>query len=178
MKVILFDTNPQVVAAWKLAFAGFSEVEIVQKDVRSVECDAVVSPANSFGIMTGGIDLVYREMFGRQVEDAAIERAVQHDGCAMPVGKAAVIVTNHERIPYMVMAPTMPNHRTPVPFTDNAYRAFRAALIAARYYRPKGQALIQTLACPGLCTASGGMYPTVAAFQMARAYKEEVDGRF
>lgn len=175
MKVILFDTNPRMVEAWKVAFTGVevfsvnNSLRIGNVDVRKLtDVDAVVSPANSFGIMTGGIDLVYKEMFGDSIEHAACAIASARENCQVPVGKAALLKTNHSGIPFMIMAPTMPNHRTPVPFTNHAYLAFRAALTVAMDHSHN----IKTLACPGLCTASGGMYPMVAAQQMRRAYEE------
>jgi O-acetyl-ADP-ribose deacetylase (regulator of RNase III) len=40
-------------------------VTVHQVSILDVACDAVVSPANSFGFMDGGIDAVYLSLFGK-----------------------------------------------------------------------------------------------------------------
>jgi hypothetical protein len=51
-----FDSN--IVAAWRSAFIDVPDTLIVDGDILADPCDAVVSPANSFGVMDGGIDRV------------------------------------------------------------------------------------------------------------------------
>ena len=67
----LRDTNSMVVAAWSHHFSDTDRVFVSQGDIRDLpdgHVDAVVSPANSFGFMTGGIDAVYKGWLGEQVE--------------------------------------------------------------------------------------------------------------
>ena len=56
-KIVLIDRNPKLVEAWQQAFAVFPEVETLTGDYFQLPADALVSPANSFGIMDGGLDL-------------------------------------------------------------------------------------------------------------------------
>src|SRR5204862_2581392 len=106
-------------------------------DFFAAAADAMVSPANSFGIMDGGLDLAIRGAIGgdiqRRVQAVIIER---HHG-ELPVGAAEVVETENERWPFLVIAPTM---RVPEPVSNtlNAYLAFRAALLAVRRFNLQG----------------------------------------
>lgn len=64
MKVLLRDLNEAVVEAWRAVFGDDPDVEVSHADIFGARADAIVSPANSFGFMNGGIDLVYSEFFG------------------------------------------------------------------------------------------------------------------
>ena len=65
------------------------------------------------------------------------------------IGKAMVLETQDELIPYLIAAPTM---RVPMSFniatSINAYLAMKATLIAA-----KNHSNIEDLAIPGFCSA-------------------------
>jgi len=56
MEYILFDINPAMIQAWEEFFGDIKNVQILKKDISKISCDALVSPANSFGFMDGGID--------------------------------------------------------------------------------------------------------------------------
>jgi hypothetical protein len=59
MKIVLAATEHRLADAWEAAFAGVADVSVHRGSVFDVACDAVVSPANSFGIMDSGIDALY-----------------------------------------------------------------------------------------------------------------------
>jgi hypothetical protein len=59
LTIHLRDINAALVAAWERAFADAPDVIVTRGDLLEHAADAVVSPANSFGYMDGGIDLVY-----------------------------------------------------------------------------------------------------------------------
>jgi O-acetyl-ADP-ribose deacetylase (regulator of RNase III) len=167
MKLHLRDRNAAVVDAWRRQFSGLDNVEVTQGDIFDVNADAVVSPANSFGFMDGGIDLVYSKRFGWDLQKRlqALLRA-EHAG-ELPVGQAVLVETYSSEVPWLISAPTM---RVPMDIsgTANAFLALRAALLAAR--RHAGEPRIQTILCPGLGTAIGRMPPERAARQMAHAW--------
>lgn len=165
MKLHLRDKNPAVVDAWREVFASFPDVTISEGDILELEGDAIVSPANSFGWMDGGIDLAYRDRFGPYIE-RVVQTGIQtaFDG-ELPVGQAFSVGTDDPRIPVLIVAPTM---RVPgsVTGTVNAYLAMRAALLIAR------ERLWETrLLCPGLCTLTGQMPPMQSAIQMRWAWR-------
>jgi len=55
--------------AWSQAFGKFPNVEVVEGDFFSQDADAMVSPANSFGIMDGGLDLAIRDALGPTIQN-------------------------------------------------------------------------------------------------------------
>jgi O-acetyl-ADP-ribose deacetylase (regulator of RNase III) len=129
----------------------------------------MVSPANSFGIMDGGLDLAIRDQLGAGIQ-GAVQRAILdlHHG-EIPVGSAEVVETAHARWPFLIVAPTM---RVPegIGHTVNAYIAFRAVLLAiVRHNRANAAAPIQSVVVPGLGTGVGGMDPRRCAAQMRLA---------
>lgn len=69
IKIHLRDKNKNIVDAWKKHLYRYDNFEISCGNIFDVEADAIVSPANSFGIMSGGIDYYYKEFFGQNVED-------------------------------------------------------------------------------------------------------------
>src|SRR5690242_9267078 len=107
------------------------EVEISQGDIFDVKATAIVSPANSFGYMTGGIDLVYRDKFGQKVEALVQKNIELHFYGELPIGSALSVPMRGQNYKYLISAPTM---RVPmnVDNTLNAYLAFRAALLVAK----------------------------------------------
>jgi O-acetyl-ADP-ribose deacetylase (regulator of RNase III) len=173
----LRDRNEQLVAAWRECFAGCDDVEISHGEIFGAHADAIVSPANSFGYMDGGIDLAYVRRFGWELQDRLqCKLRDEHDG-ELPVGQAAIIETLDACIPFMISAPTM---RIPadVSGTLNAYLAFRAALCAVKLHNASSPPIpISSVLCPGMATAIGNMPPQIAAGQMHAAYLLIVKGR-
>ncbi len=56
-RVLLVDRQGALARAWREAFDEIDEVEVLEDDYFTHPADAMVSPANSFGIMDGGLDL-------------------------------------------------------------------------------------------------------------------------
>lgn len=63
-QILLVDSNDALVAVWKHAFADCEKVSVHQADYFAYPADAMVSPANSFGIMYGGLDHAIRNELG------------------------------------------------------------------------------------------------------------------
>ena len=170
-KVYLIDSNRNLCSKWEEVFADYQEVEVLNGDYFQKEADAIVSPANSFGIMDGGLDLVIRDELGSQVESDTQKIILDKYHGEMPVGSAEIIKTNSSRYKHMVCAPTM---RIPekVAYTLNAYQAFRAVLIAINSFNKSNiKQPIKSLICSGLGTGAGGMSAIRCAGQMRAAYK-------
>ena len=89
----LRDIDPDVVNAWRKYFRGVTNVSISLGDIFEGSADAIVSPANSFGYMDGGIDLVYLHRFGWELQTRLqTHLRDEHDG-ELPVGQATIIET-------------------------------------------------------------------------------------
>lgn len=168
--------------AWLREFSAIPDVEITCGDIFTtrtgtipplspidVKADAIISPANSFGFMDGGIDAVYMYMFGPGLQTRLQSAIAELYGGELPIGNALVIPTLHKDIPYCISAPTM---RIPmeVSSTVNAYLAFRAALRAVLAHNDAGLPPIRNVLCPGLGTAVGRMPVGRCARQMRVAY--------
>lgn len=171
----LRDKEEKMVVAWEKAFDSIDEVRISQGNILDTKADAIISPANSFGFMDGGIDLAYSQFFGWQLQERLQALIVKEYDGELPVGQALIIATNSDFIPYLISAPTM---RLPMDVSDtvNAYLAFRASAIAIKCFNQANASLIKTVLCPGLCTATGRMPYSRAAKQMAIAYRNSVLG--
>jgi O-acetyl-ADP-ribose deacetylase (regulator of RNase III) len=134
-----------------------------------VKADAIVSPANSFGFMDGGIDALYTYQFGSGLQ-ARLQAVIAAEfGGELPVGEVVVVPTGNVDIPWCISAPTMRVPRD-VAATVNAYLAFRAALRAVLAHNARGDRRIGTILCPGLATAVGKMPVARCARQMRVAW--------
>jgi O-acetyl-ADP-ribose deacetylase (regulator of RNase III) len=171
-EILLVDKWRPLCDAWRQAFAPHENVTVLEGDFFAREADAMVSPANSFGIMDGGLDVAIRNALGGQIESAVQHVILERYHGEMHVGAAEVIETAHPRWPHLVVAPTM---RVPesVANTLNAYVAFRAVLLAVREYnRRAGSTPIDTLLVPGLGTGIGAMDARRCAAQMRMAFDQ------
>jgi O-acetyl-ADP-ribose deacetylase (regulator of RNase III) len=173
MKIYLRDRNPELVEHWNYYFQVVDDVYVSCGDIFApgeyMNVDAIVSPANSFGFMDGGIDFVYSSVLGWGMsEDLRRKINTVYDG-ELLVGQATTIDIRDSnpdtKIRYLISAPTM---RVPmrVANTVNAFLAFRAALKAAKEH-PE----INSFVCPGLGTAVGEMPYKRCAAQMFEAYQ-------
>ena len=170
-KLYLIDSKTELCDKWRQVFSSYPEVEVFTGDYFQQSADAIVSPANSFGIMDGGLDLAIRNELGFQIETDTQEVILNKYHGEMPIGSAEIINTNHDNWSYMIAAPTM---RIPenVSFTLNAYIAFRAILIAINSFNEsKPNKAIKSLVCAGLGTGIGSMEAVKCAAQMRAAYK-------
>jgi O-acetyl-ADP-ribose deacetylase (regulator of RNase III) len=166
VRLCLVDRLEPLVDAWRNEFAAYPDVHIEHADILSVAHTALVSPANSYGYMNGGIDLAYRHFFGVQIEQAVQSKIKEVAGSYLPVGQAILVETGHERIPYLISAPTM---FIPEPIdVESCERAMVAALKVARANPDR----CSTVYCPGMGTGVGRVPPREAAAAMARAYVE------
>jgi O-acetyl-ADP-ribose deacetylase (regulator of RNase III) len=173
MKLYLRDINHQMAEAWGLFFANEPDVEISHGDIFDQPADAIVSPANSFGFMDGGIDLVYSDRFGWELQNDLQDLIRNEHHGELPVGQAVIVpIKGDETYRWLVIAPTM---RVPmnVSGTVNAYLAFRATLRAVLdHNRNAGaQDQIRSILCPGLGTAIGRMPAAVCSQQMFLAWR-------
>lgn len=170
-KIFLIDRSADLVGRWQEQFADCPAVESVVGDYFQRPADAIVSPANSFGIMDGGLDLAIREQLGFAVERKVQEVIVERYHGELPVGCAIVVETGDPRWRYLVSAPTM-RVPEPIPFTINAYLAFRAVLVAVENLnKESGKQQIDSLVCCGLGTGVGRVSPGKCAMQMRAAYQ-------
>ncbi len=162
MKLILTAVEKSLADAWQKFCGDLDFVTVHQGSILDVECDAVVSPANSFGFMDGGIDAIYLSYFGYDIQMRVRQHIFEHHHGELVVGNADVVETNNQSISFLIIAPTM---RVPMILNDtvNPYLAARAIFNLVKYKSfvsgsLKGEPIsehIKTVALPGLGTGVG-----------------------
>ncbi|MBO9999064.1 MAG: macro domain-containing protein [Cyanobacteria bacterium SID2] len=171
LKLILVDPTEELCDAWQQEFAEYSSVSVVNgyfEDLTDYDC--MVSAGNSFGLMDGGVDLAIVRYFGFELM-ARVQDRIINDYCGEQlVGTSLIVNTGHPTHPFLAHTPTM---RVPMSIsqTDNVYLAMWAMLVAVKQHNQQQKHKIQTIACPGLGTATGRMPFDRAAKHMALAYQ-------
>ena len=171
MKLILVDPNLDMCEAWMEYFDGLPDVEIQNTYFEKIEeYDCMVSAANSFGLMDGGVDLAITNYFGEQLMERVQKRIISEFLGEQPVGTSIIVGTNHKEHPFLAHTPTM---RVPmnISHTDNVYLAMWAMLVAVHNHNQMAEQRIESVVCPGLGTGYGRVPFKEAARQMAIAYK-------
>lgn len=176
MEIILTALEKSLTDAWKKFCGDLDFVTIHQGSILDVECDAVVSPANSFGFMDGGIDAVYLSHFGYDIQTSVRRQIFDFHHGELVVGAADVVETDDKKIPFLIAAPTM---RVPMILHDtvNPYLAARAIFTLVKHTTFlsgsfKGEPIsehIKTIAFPGLGTGVGRVGFNTCAHQVRQA---------
>jgi O-acetyl-ADP-ribose deacetylase (regulator of RNase III) len=175
MQISLIDINATLCEAWEKVFADISEVEVIHGSVFDHSRDALISPANSFGYMNGGIDFLISKHLGWHIEKRLQALIREKYYGELLVGQAEIVSTDHDRYPWLIAAPTM---RTPMTIhrTPNVYLASKAILILLQHGRfadgTPVREKVQSVAIPGLGTGIGQVDPLVCARQMRIAWED------
>jgi O-acetyl-ADP-ribose deacetylase (regulator of RNase III) len=183
LEIVLSARDEELSRAWTKHCGDLRGVRVDHGSILDVPCDAVVSPANSFGFMDGGLDLVYSEHFGWDVQKRVQEVIRTHHHGELLVGQADIVETGNAQIPYLIAAPTM---RVPdsVERTVHPYLAARAVLLLWKHGRLRDaksngtpvRDVVRTLAIPGLGTGTGQVPADSCARQVRAAWEEVVGG--
>ena len=132
------------------------QIHLAKSDITTMAVDAVVNPANSLGIMGGGVAAALSRKGGPTIQKEAMSLA--------PIAVGAAVVTNAGKLfaKHVIHAPTMdqPGMKIGV---ENVRRATRAALLAA------ARSNLDVIAIPGMGTGLGGVDPADAARDGRRA---------
>jgi O-acetyl-ADP-ribose deacetylase (regulator of RNase III) len=162
--------------AWRELAATRPGLEVHEGSITEVDADAVVSPANSAGLMDGGIDAVYARWFPG-ISDRVRAASGADRGRELPVGEAVIVPTGIERPAWLISAPTMRRPGERLSADGAAARAAAAAVL--RLWRdgslPDGRPVrdvVARIALPGLGTGVGGLSAAVCARQVGAALDE------
>ncbi|EBF0135728.1 phage tail protein [Salmonella enterica subsp. enterica serovar Carrau] len=172
IKLILSAPEPAMAAAFECYFQNTENVEIIRRPFETVpEFDCMVSAANSFGLMDGGVDAAITTYFGTQLQRRVQKYIIQEYLGEQPVGSAFVIETGNSKHPWLIHAPTM---RVPLIIngTDAVYNATRAALLAI-FQHNKSVAeykKIKSVVFPAMGAGCGQVPPDSVARQMKLAW--------
>jgi O-acetyl-ADP-ribose deacetylase (regulator of RNase III) len=174
--IVLCAVSDRMAAAWRTVADGRPSIEAHTGSVLDIAADAVVSPANSFGWMRGGIDAVYAKAWPT-IEQRVRSAVLALHGGELPVGQAVVVETGGVRPGWLISAPTMRSPGELLP--EDTVHPYLAALAVFRLWRDTrledGRPLaevITTIAMPGLGTGVGGVAPESCARQVTAAWDE------
>ncbi|EPS8871836.1 macro domain-containing protein [Salmonella enterica] len=172
IKLILSAPEPAMAAAFECYFQNTDNVEIIRRPFETVpEFDCMVSAANSFGLMDGGVDAAITTYFGTQLQRRVQKYIIQEYLGEQPVGTAFITETGDGEHPWLIHAPTM---RVPliIDGTDAVYNATRAALLAI-FQHNKSVAeykKIKSVVFPAMGAGCGQVPPDSVARQMRLAW--------
>jgi O-acetyl-ADP-ribose deacetylase (regulator of RNase III) len=181
LKIILSAVEKELYEAWQSFCGNLPQVEIHYGSILDLSVDAVVSPANSYGFMDGGIDLLYSHRFGWQVQERLQKLIREKHHGELLVGQAEIVETGNLQIPFVIAAPTM---RVPMILKDtvNPYLAARAVFLLIKHgaffdgnYRGEPiSKFVQSIAFPGLATGIGRVGFNTCARQIQKAIEDFV----
>lgn len=157
--LILYDINKELCKEWEILFKDIPNVKIKNCSFEKLECEYVVTAGNSFGWMTGGIDLAVRNYYGVGIQDIIQRDIIRMVGSILPVGEHILIKTNDKLKPNLIYVPTMLYPRVIQPI--DIYYVFYKLL---SYY--------DSFACCGLGTATGGLTAKQCAETMYKVYTD------
>ena len=185
MRLVLCAIESPLANAWEKFCGDLDFVTIHRGSILDVTCDAVVSPANSFGFMDGGIDAIYLDHFGPEIQLRVRRQIYDHHNGELIVGNADIVETGDTEIPFLIVAPTM---RVPMVLRDsvNAYLAARAVFlllakgcfVSGQYKGNKVADHVPTVALPGLGTGVGKIGFNTCAHQVRTAINDILLGQY
>lgn len=166
-KITFCDNSPDVIDSLKKVFKSKKDINFIVDDILKSARGTLLSPANSFGFMDGGVDLDYVRHFGTSLQINVHRVVGRRPEGFLPVGAAELVITNDPLIPRLIIAPTMLEPEAIVPY--QVFRAFRAALKLIEKLKITGD-----IYSPGFGTGIGRVDPDEAAKMMFKAYENVV----
>jgi O-acetyl-ADP-ribose deacetylase (regulator of RNase III) len=166
LNIHIRDVQADFIQNVKIRVPSDSDITVEHQSIFDTPVDALVSPANSYGFMDGGIDALYSEYLGWGVQSSLQAKIKQLPGQELLIGQALVIPTHNVNFPYLIAAPTM---RYPRMITDpnEVFLATRAAIIAAL-----NDDQIGSVAIPGMGTGCGRLRFDFAAIVMLKGIQD------
>ncbi|MFN3598715.1 MAG: ADP-ribose-binding protein [Aquificaceae bacterium] len=134
------------------------QVEVLKGSLLEIKADTIVNPANSYGLMGGGVAGVIKRFGGEEIEKEAIKKA------PIPVGSAVLTTAGKLAFKGVIHVPTMeePAMRTT---EEKVRKAVRAALELA------DRMGFEVIAMPGMGTGVGGLSKEIAGKAMLEEIK-------
>ena len=135
------------------------EIVIMQGSLLEAKADAIVNPANSLGLMGGGVAEVIKKAAGDMVEEEAKKHA------PIAVGKAVLTTAGNLKFMGIIHAPTMEIPGIRIPLVSIG-KATKAALKVA------DENGFSVVALPGMGTGIGGVKKDASAHAMLEAIQD------
>jgi O-acetyl-ADP-ribose deacetylase (regulator of RNase III) len=179
---LFFDTKYDLISTLESKLSRFSNVWFsvgkIEDLITTEKMDAIVSPANSFGFMDGGIDRNYMLLFPgieEKVKDNIEKIGVLNSANRkhMPIGSAFYVSVYSPPCPvkWLISAPTMYLPQN-IEGTRNVYFAMTAILELTKDWTPE-----LVVAIPGLGTGIGEISSDSHAQQIYEAMTDFQKGK-
>jgi len=132
-------------------------IQIIKGSLLEVDADVIVNPANSLGLMGGGVAGVIKRFGGKEIEEEAVRKA------PIEIGNAILTSAGNLKFKGVIHAPTM---EEPAMATteEKVRKAVRAAL------KLVDELGFESVALPGMGTGVGRLPKDISA----RAMIEEI----
>lgn len=170
---LFVDQDPDVVNALAASFGRKwpSFVRFIVGNIFRNGSGILVTPTNSEGDMSGGLDLQLRSMF------PSLEQRLQSHIGMLPSKRLKIessvwIETGNEDYPYVIFSPTF-RTRWDLATPNRVYRAALAVFRSAQAYG--SVSTVHQLLIPGFGTGVGGLDPVVASRKVFQAYCRAID---
>jgi O-acetyl-ADP-ribose deacetylase (regulator of RNase III) len=186
LRVSLVDISAAMCVAWN-AYKLPPAIQIINQSIDTLNLNGTnvfVSPANSLGLMRGGVDSVYQKMFPSIETDVreAIRRIgykSQEGDFFLPVGSALFVNISGETSVdylkhcknYLICCPSMLLPGSNISHSDNAYWCYKAVLSLMKKLPIK----VDNLIVPGIGTGVGGLSYSESARSFVEALKDPRD---
>jgi len=175
MRITFVNLQEKNIKPFREAFAGLDNISFYKGNITNImgRYDCIVSPANGFGIMNGGIDKAISYYYPDVMKNVHYRLDHVYHG-EQPVGTCMFVSTGQsisdEPSRILAHCPTM---RIPknIASSENAYLAFKALLYSVNYYNKHNEKKIETIVTTSFCNGSGSMPIERSAKQMRLAYK-------
>ena len=168
----LIDENPEIVSGYANFLGQFPNWKFKRGDILKASADALVSPANSYGDMQGGIDKSYLQEFGGHLEDIVKLYIQESHGGFLEIGKSQGVPINAQNYKFLICTPTM---EEPNLITDprDIYEAATGLFEELnRINTQTSSNSIKSVNLPGLGTGCGGLNGFESGKMLALAYKD------
>ncbi len=168
-RIYFVDINPEMTAAWQKEFDSCDSIEIHNISfgdfmVEHPDIEGIVSPGNSYGLMTGGYDSAISEHFGAELYSLVQEQLLNEYIGEQPVG-TCMIVDIPDKGKKLLHTPSM---RTPEVLIDSriVYQCMRSTLVVAT------QNHLKDIIVPAFGGLTGGVPYSIIAKLMYMAYED------
>ena len=161
MKVLIADHNKSTISCIEELNPSF-EVEL--GDPLAFDIDAVVSPANTKGIMNGGYDAVLRRYFGVGIEYSVRQYLEKFQ---IDVGQAIAVKTGHPKVEWLIVSPTVSVAGEGL--SGHASVSYACAFNSVKVAHQRG---VKYLGMTGLGSGVGGLNRREAARQQVQGIED------
>jgi O-acetyl-ADP-ribose deacetylase (regulator of RNase III) len=182
LEIRFVDRNVDVIQAYASLFSKESNVKMRVGDILKEESGALVSPANCYGNMDGGIDKKYNEYFSKMDLESEIMGYINDfHGGKLEIGNAQIIPTNSEKFKYVIFSPTVQKPGE-LAKPENIQKAMFAIINEVTIYNKKfpseNRLEIDKILIPGLGTGYGNLNPIVSAQYAKKGYEQACRSNF